>query len=107
MAKFNAATLLKRASGKTEQGAPGYAREPKLELFLLAVSNMVGEQTFYERADERDTRFRDLVAKVAVADPAWFARFVPWLRLGANLRSASVVGALEGAKAQVAAGIPG
>ncbi len=107
MAKFNAATLLKRATGKTEQGAPGYAREPRLELFLLAVSNMVGEQTFYERADERDTRFRDLVAKVAVADPAWFARFVPWLRLGANLRSASVVAALEGAKAQVAAGIPG
>ncbi|MEV4410919.1 TROVE domain-containing protein [Catellatospora sp. NPDC049609] len=107
MAKFNVTTLLKRPAGKTAQGAPGYAREPKLELFLLAVSNMVGEQTFYERADDRDNRFRDLVAKVAVADPQWFTRFVPWLRLGANLRSASVVAALEGAKAQVAAGIPG
>ncbi|WP_155369648.1 TROVE domain-containing protein [Catellatospora vulcania] len=107
MAKFNVSTLVKRPDEVTAQGAPGYAREPKLELFLLAVSNMVGEQTFYERADDRDARFRDLVAKVAVADPAWFARFVPWLRLGANLRSASVVAALEGAKAQVAAGIPG
>lgn len=107
MAKFNLATLVKRPAGKTAEGAPGYDREPRLELFLLAVSNMVGEQTFYESAGDRDTRFRDLVARVAVADPAWFARFVPWLRLGANLRSASVVAALEGAKAQVAAGIPG
>ncbi len=107
MAKFNLATLVKRPAGKTAEGAPGYDREPRLELFLLAVSNMVGEQTFYEHAGDRDTRFRELIAKVAVADPAWFARFVPWLRLGANLRSASVVAALEGAKAQVAAGIPG
>ncbi|GAA2378950.1 RNA-binding protein [Catellatospora methionotrophica] len=107
MAKFNLSTIMKRPAGVTAEGAPGYAREPKLELFLLAVANMVGEQTFYERADARDDRFRALVAKVAVADPEWFARFVPWLRLGANLRSASVVAALEGAKAQVAAGIPG
>ncbi|MEV0457149.1 TROVE domain-containing protein [Catellatospora methionotrophica] len=107
MAKFNLSTIMKRPAGVTAEGAPGYAREPKLELFLLAVANMVGEQTFYERAGARDDRFRALVAKVAVADPEWFARFVPWLRLGANLRSASVVAALEGAKAQVAAGIPG
>ncbi|MFC7243392.1 TROVE domain-containing protein [Catellatospora aurea] len=107
MAKFNLSTLVKRPAGVTAEGAPGFAREPRLELFLLAVSNMVGEQTFYERADDRDDRFRGLVAKVAVADPEWFARFVPWLRLGANLRSASVVAALEGAKAQVGAGIPG
>lgn len=107
MAKFNLSKLVKRPAGMTAEGAPGYAREPKLELFLLAVANMVGEQTFYERAEARDDRFRELVAQAAVADPAWFARFVPWLRLGANLRSASVVAALEGAKAQVAAGIPG
>jgi hypothetical protein len=107
MAKFNLSTLVKRPAGVTAEGAPGFAREPKLELFLLAVSNMVGEQTFYESAGDRDVRFRELVAKVAVADPEWFARFVPWLRLGANLRSASVVAALEGAKAQVAAAIPG
>ncbi|WP_238011863.1 TROVE domain-containing protein [Dactylosporangium sp. AC04546] len=91
----------------TDEGAPGFVREPKAELFLLAVSNMVGQDTFYEGAAERDARFRNLVAGVAVADPAWFARFVPWLRTGAMLRSASVVAALEGARAQVAAGIPG
>ena len=68
---------------------------------------MVGEDTFYEGAADRDARFRELIAAVAVADPDWFARFVPWLRTGAMLRSASVVAALEGARAQVAAGVPG
>ncbi|GAB3137781.1 TROVE domain-containing protein [Micromonospora sonneratiae] len=91
----------------TAEGAPGFARDPRTALFLLGVSNMVGEDTFYEGAAGRDTRFRELVADVAVTDPEWFARFVPWLRTGAMLRSASVVAALEGARAQVTAGIPG
>ncbi|MEU4678494.1 TROVE domain-containing protein [Micromonospora sp. NPDC023737] len=91
----------------TAEGAPGFAREPRAELFLLSVSNMVGEDTFYEDAAGRDARFRDLIAAVAVTDPDWFARFVPWLRTGAMLRSAALVAALEGARAQVAAGVPG
>ncbi|MER7443806.1 TROVE domain-containing protein [Micromonospora avicenniae] len=91
----------------TAEGAPGFAREPRAELFLLGVSNMVGEDTFYEDAAGRDARFRELIAAVAVSDPDWFARFVPWLRTGAMLRSAAVVAALEGARAQVAAGVPG
>ena len=113
MAKFNL-TLRKHKHRQepdhqpvTAEGAPGFTREPSAELFLLGVSNMVGEVSFYECAAERDARFRELVALVAVADPDWFARFVPWLRTGAMLRSASVVAALEGARAQVAAGIPG
>jgi hypothetical protein len=105
MAKFN----VKPRAGRhqTAEGAPGFVRAPRAELFLLGVANMVGEGTFYEDAAERDARFRELVAAVAVADPEWFARFVAWLRTGAMLRSASVVAALEGARAQVAAGIPG
>ncbi|WP_433392290.1 TROVE domain-containing protein [Micromonospora sp. KLBMP9576] len=91
----------------TAEGAPGFTRDTRTELFLLGVSNMVGVDTFHEGAGERDGRFRALVATVAVADPDWFARFVRWLRTGAMLRSASVVAALEGARAQVAAGIPG
>jgi len=35
------------ATGVTFEGAPGYARDRKSELFLLAVTNMVGEATFY------------------------------------------------------------
>lgn len=103
MATFNR----RQAPTSTAEGAPGFLREPRTELFLLGVSLMVGEDTFYESSGERDERFRTLVAKVAVAEPEWFAGFVRWLRTGALVRSAAVVAALEGARAQLAAGIPG
>jgi len=41
-------------------------RDAESELFLLAVTNMVGEDTFYERADARDARFVELVHAVTV-----------------------------------------
>ncbi|KIR65840.1 TROVE domain-containing protein [Micromonospora haikouensis] len=114
MARFNLKLRRRRhgadrpaAEAMTAEGGPGFLRGQRAELFLLAVSNMVGADTFYEAAADRDARFRELVAAVAVADPDWFARFVPWLRTGALLRSASVVAALEGSRAQVAAGVPG
>ncbi|WP_239091070.1 TROVE domain-containing protein [Asanoa iriomotensis] len=94
-------------AGVTFEGAPGYARDQKSELFLLAVTNMVGESTFYEAAGDRDSRYAALVRAVAVADPQWLAGFLGWLRTDANLRSASLVGGLEAAKAMVAAGVPG
>ncbi|WP_112141296.1 TROVE domain-containing protein [Glycomyces dulcitolivorans] len=94
-------------SGRTAQGAPGYARDAKSELFLLAVTNMVGEQTFYETADGRDNRFAELVRAVAVENADWTARFLAWLRTGANLRSAALVGGLEAAKAMAEHGVPG
>jgi hypothetical protein len=96
-----------RPSGTTYEGAPGYARTVKSELFLLAVANMVGEQTFYEGSSDRDARYLALVAQVAVVDPEWTAGFLGWLRGDANMRSASVVGALEAARAMVAAKLPG
>jgi len=79
-------------SGHTFEGAPGYARDLRGELFLLAVANMAGEDAFYERAGQRDERYRALVRRAAVEDPAWTARFIGWLRDGAGMRSASVVG---------------
>lgn len=94
-------------SGRTHEGGPGYARDAKSELFLLAVSNMVGERTFYESADNRDERYERLVHEVAVADPEWTAGFLGWLRGEGNMRSASLVGALEAARAMVKAKLPG
>lgn len=82
-------------SGTTHEGAPGYARDAKGELFLCAVSNMVGEQTFYEQAGDRDARYVELVQRVAVDDPEWTAAFLRWLRTDGNMRSASLVGAAE------------
>jgi hypothetical protein len=105
MAKFNTRTartaisspIVSEAtpSGTTFEGAPGYTRDVKSELFLLAVSNMVGEDTFYEKADARDTRFRDLVVAAAKQDPDWVAKFLPWLRAEGNMRSAPLVAAAE------------
>lgn len=94
-------------TGLTNEGAPGYARDAKSELFLLAVTNMVGENTFYESGRERDSRYAALIRSVAVADPDWIGRFLAWLRTEANMRSASLVGALEAAKAMLAAKVEG
>lgn len=79
----------------TYEGGAGYTRKTKSELFLLAVANMVGEDSFYEKGADRDKRFRELVAKVTKNDPDWVARFVPYLRSELNMRSASVVAAIE------------
>ncbi|WP_086850774.1 TROVE domain-containing protein [Amycolatopsis kentuckyensis] len=116
MSKFNtarapAATSPVRGeatpSTVTHQGGAGYARDTKSELFLLAVSNMVGEHTFYESAGTRDTRYAELVRKSTLDDPQWTARFLRWLRTGAHLRTASLVGAAEFAKARRDAGLDG
>ncbi|GAB1693631.1 TROVE domain-containing protein [Krasilnikovia sp. M28-CT-15] len=118
MSKFNLKGMLPKRgrgpltaeatpSGVTYEGGAGYAHDAKSELFLLAVSNLVGEDTFYEKAGDRDRRYADLVTRVAVDDPEWTARFLRWLRGGAHLRSASLVGALEAAKALRDAGVPG
>ena len=94
-------------SGLTHEGAPGYARDAKGELFLLAVAYMGSDATFYETGKERDTRFADLVRKVAVEDPAWMDGFIPWLRNAANMRTASLVAAAEALKARLDAKLPG
>ena len=95
MAKFN---VLRRL--KTYEGGVAVKRDVKRELFLLAVANMVGEQTFYETAGERDSRFAQLVREATVSDPEWTARLLGWLRTTANMRSASIVGAAEFAHAR-------
>lgn len=94
-------------TGHTHEGAPGYARDAKGELFLLAVANMVSEDTFYEPGQERDSRYAQLVRDVATTDPDWIGQFLSWLRTDANMRSASLVGALEAAAAMLAAKTPG
>lgn len=117
MSKFNLRGLLRtgtsavttdeRPSGATHEGAPGYARDAKSELFLLAVTSFVAEDTFYEAAAERDARLRDLVARVAVEDGDWTLRLVRWLRTGVHLRSVALVVAAEAVRARLDAGIAG
>lgn len=83
----------------TGEGGPGWVRDVKSELFLLAVTNLVAEDTFYETGRDRDSRFVRLIHQATAEDPGWVARMVRWLRADANMRSASVVMAAEYVKA--------
>ena len=100
-AVFSPVTTEANPSGRTFEGAPGSARDAKSELFLLAVSNFVSTDTFYEKAGARDERFERLVRQVAVEDPDWLGRFIPWLRGEANMRTASLVAVCEAVKARL------
>jgi hypothetical protein len=79
----------------TYEGGDGRLRDAQSELFLLAVTNMVGEATFYEASADRDKRYRDLIADVVRTDSDWLRRFVPFLRDTMQMRSASTVMAAE------------
>ncbi|MFD4660020.1 TROVE domain-containing protein [Kitasatospora sp. NPDC058444] len=88
-------------------GGPGFVRDHKSELFLLAVANMVGQDTFHERGGERDDRYTALVRELAVADPEWTVGLLRWLRYGAHMRTAALVGAAEFTRARLDAGAHG
>jgi hypothetical protein len=79
----------------THEGATGHLRDAKSELFLLAVSNFVGADTFYEKGGQRDDRYTQLVRKLAIEDPEWTAGLLGWLRGEGNMRTAALVGAAE------------
>ena len=85
----------------THEGAAGYLRDAKSELFLLAVSNFVGQGAFYEKGGDRDDRYTQLVRRLAVEDPAWTVGLLGWLRGEGNMRTAALVGAAEFVKARL------
>jgi hypothetical protein len=79
----------------THEGGAGHLRDAKSELFLLSVSNFVGQDAFYEKGGQRDDRYTQLVRKLAIEDPEWTAGLLKWLRGEGNMRTASLVGAAE------------
>lgn len=91
---------------QTYEGARGYTRDAKSELFLVAASTFL-EGSFYESYGETMVRITNLATKVAVEDPQWFKGLVFWLRHDAGLRSVSVLLAVTGAHALLNAKIPG
>src|SRR5690606_36238544 len=105
MAKFNtknaqprpkAVTPIRTSTvptGRTYQDGPGFRIDSKSELFILGVSYLAGENTYYEWGNQRDKRFVNLVHLVALDDPAWMVNFIHWLRHEGNLRSATFVAA--------------
>ncbi|MFI5682800.1 TROVE domain-containing protein [Streptomyces sp. NPDC051636] len=114
MARFNTKAAKARPTSRvtstgrvlrTYEGGRGREREARSELFLLAVSNLVGQNTFYETGADRDDRFATLVRELAVTDPSWTAGLLGWLRGEGNMRTASIVGAAEYVKARLDAGV--
>jgi len=120
MTKFNRAgtrtatkspvTSARKRDLTTHEGAPGFKRDSRGELFMLGAGRFFAEKSFYESGHDGADRFRALVAAVAETDPAWLAEFLKWLRSEANIRTAAIVGAVEYARAlqaiQRAAGEP-
>lgn len=90
-------------TGFTALGGAGFGRDPQSELYLLGVTNMVSEKTFHEMASVRDSRYNQLVRHLAVTDPEWTIEFLTWLRFGAGMRSAPIVGAVEFVMARLTA----
>ncbi|GAA1524528.1 TROVE domain-containing protein [Streptomyces albidochromogenes] len=90
---------------RTHAGGPAFVREPREELYLLAVGNFVSQRTFYESGQERDDRYVRLVGELAVQDPEWTAGLLRWLRGEGNMRTASLVGAAAYVRARLKAGI--
>ncbi|MFF8831294.1 TROVE domain-containing protein [Streptomyces sp. NPDC015131] len=115
MSRFNTRTA--KATGRspikstnptaTYEGGQGYFRDAKSELFLLAVSNFVSQNAFYENGGQRDDRYTQLIHALAVEDPDWVTDMLTWLRGEGNMRTAALVGAAEFVKARLDKGLTG
>lgn len=91
----------------TYEGATGHVRDARSELFLLAISNFVGQDAFYEKGGDRDDRYTQLTRQLAVADPEWTVGLLGWLRGEGNMRTASLAGAAEFVKGRLDAAAAG
>jgi hypothetical protein len=102
------ATVSKKPDTRTMEGAPGWTRTPKTEIFLRSTGAVHGgESSFYENAEKRDDRLRELTRTVALEDPAWCLDFATWLRGPGNMRTASLMFAVEFVHERLAAGRTG
>lgn len=99
MARFNKVRLAPQAPAtvrstsvtKTALGGKGFLHTYKGELYLLGLTNYVGEDTHHEIAKNRDDRFNALVREAALDDMGWLLGFGRWLRQDIGMRSAPLV----------------
>ncbi len=88
-------TPVKTPTTRTFEGAAGWERDARTEVFLRATGAMGNEATFYEDVAKRNDRLRELTREVAVEHPAWGLEFARWLRGPGNMRTASLMFAVE------------
>lgn len=92
----------KAPTARTFEGAAAWTRDAKTDLFLRATSSFHGgEDSFYEKGEDRDAKLVELVHRLAIEDPAWVYQFAGWLRGPGNIRTASVMVACEFVKARL------
>jgi hypothetical protein len=89
------------------QGGDALMYSKKSRLFMMAVNTFSGEASYYNNAATRDAELKELVQLIAVKDPDWMTRFLPWLRTVANIRTSTITIAVDAAMAMLKAGIPG
>lgn len=86
------ATVSKVPDTRTHEGAPGWTRDAKSELFLRTVSSLQsGSGNAYESGSQRDDRLTRLVTQITAEDPRWVLDFATWLRGSGNMRTASLM----------------
>lgn len=94
-------TVSRQPNTGTHEGGQGWTRTPQADLFLRAAGAFHGgEGTFYESAEKRDDKLRQLVAQVTTEDPAWVVDFATWLRGPGNMRTASLMTAVDFVRAR-------
>ncbi len=89
--RFNFTFRAKAIPVRNHEGAPAYVLTPALELYAAVATAALSDQ-FYEAADTRVTRLRELIAR---NDPHLVARLAVYAREQLHLRSVPLVLAVE------------
>jgi hypothetical protein len=79
----------------THEGGSAFTVSAPNELMLTAATTYLGEDTFYESAPEREVRLVELVHEATRRDPKLVADFARRLRTELNIRTASILVAVE------------
>jgi 60 kDa SS-A/Ro ribonucleoprotein len=89
--RFNFTFRTKNVPVRNHEGAPAYTLTPALELYAAVATAALSNQ-FYEAADTRLARLRELIAR---GDPQFVARLAVYAREQLHLRSVPLVLAVE------------
>jgi 60 kDa SS-A/Ro ribonucleoprotein len=90
MARYNTSSVKTIKEVTNFEGGTSYSLKPKYELVSLMVSGL--DNTFYEKLGERETRFRELITKLAKTDLEFVAKALIYTRSEVGQRSVTHFG---------------